>query len=446
MRSLKSFWPWAAATNDNDAARHALPRLSAPVSSDEKSLRERLLQDFARARYGVTFRTLAFPNVVEGATEYYRALATDVTCSQWMIQRIVESPVQLQSDLHPVTTSSSQMSVVKTGLDFFHAVEYLARAETGCAKEPVGPTRAELGNDHYEAFAVLHLITFDLNGMPQPTFNGHVAISGNYATAALDDLKTSRNADGIKNELAYKAAQKAFAAGSKTPNLINNLVRDLKNYKEAHLVSAIANAWVEVLSVVLGSEDRRLTHEQERALSTSGLYKGTLMKDEFDRMEAAPNPDRTFYLFRRCLGDVNNECISADVRPALLEFVREIATFALVQEFAYMLGVMKTRDGDRFLHDLKEFKWNHAVINLGWCPSDELKNKIEKIRWEKDAKELNEKFSLLAETTPVMTEVPRHFIEFAASLEKRRVEMEAQANASISKITRAPRGGTREWI
>jgi hypothetical protein len=134
------------------------------------------------------------------------------------------------------------------------------------------------------------------------------------------------------------------------------------------------------------------------------------------------------------------------VRSALLEFVREISTFALVQEFVYMLGVMEARDGDRFLNDLKEFRWNHAVINLGWCPGDDLKDKLEKRRWEKDAKALNEKFSLLTETTPVMTEVPRHFVEFADSLEKRRREMEADANTSISKVTRVPRGGTREWI
>ncbi|WP_435641000.1 hypothetical protein [Micavibrio aeruginosavorus] len=409
-------------------------------------MRERLLQDFARARYGVTFRTRAFPNVVEGATEYYRALATDVTCSQWMIQRIVESPVQLQSDLHPVQTSNAQISVVKTGLDFFHAVEYLARAETGYAKDPVGPTRAELGNDHYEAFAVLHLISFDLKGMPQPTLNGHVAISGNYATTALDDLKTSRNADGIKNDLAYKAAHEAYATGSKTPSLVNALVRGLTDYKEAHHVSAIANAWVDVLQTVMGADNRCLTHKQEQYLTKNELYNHLNMRHGFDAMLYAPSSNRVFCLFTRCWNDMQGNFISPESRAVLLEFVKEISTFALVQDAVSMLGAMGAHEGMEFPQKLKEFMWHHAIINLGWRPGDTLKEKIERGRWEKDEKTLNEKLSLLVESTPVMTEVPRHFVEFAASLEKRRSEMEVEANASILKVTRVPRGGTREWI
>jgi len=177
--------------------------LPAPQSQDKN--RSQLAEDFQRARYGVTCRTLGFPGTVEGETVYYRALATSANLGDWDVQRITERPMQIEGSAYPVDTPNIKMAVVQKGLGFFDALEYLARYEKAQNLDPTGPARDELGHDHYEAFGLLHNIVTDMHGMPQPTIGGHVAVSGNYPQAALQQLQSARQQVALKDELAQKA-------------------------------------------------------------------------------------------------------------------------------------------------------------------------------------------------------------------------------------------------
>ncbi len=304
----------------------------------EQSLRGKLIVDFQRARYGATCRTLAFPTQIEGEIEYYRAVAMNVELDQWLVQRVVESPVQLVSDVMPVSTPSMKVVQVKDAVGFLDALSYLARFEMAQDKESVGPDKDQLGHVHYYKLAMLHDIIFDVHGTPQPTIAGQAVISETYPIAVMDDLEVARGQDGLKKTLAKAALSEAYSTTSQLPGLFdrvkNGSVRAASLSKAIDMVGSVSALVNEIWSrkqygYGLASGDRFEAHKTSlyNAGFTERLAYHFFVSTVIDFGERFPK------LYKQGLESIseNKDMIAAD--KALCErFLKEVALIACVQD------------------------------------------------------------------------------------------------------------------
>lgn len=239
--------------------RAASPLLLPGAGTETRDeLRARLIADFQRARYGVICRTLSFPAAVEGENVHYRALAVTAALDQWIVQRVAERAMQAEQSVYPVATPNADVAVVKTGLGFFDALEHLARYERTQDREPCGESRDALGNDHYEAFGLLHDIVTDMQGMPQPTIGGHPVTSGQFPQTGLKALETFRKKDALKTELAQQALRQSHKGVDTLLAGFEEFRRRKNASDDVAKASALANAWVSLFQKLQGTDRRQL--------------------------------------------------------------------------------------------------------------------------------------------------------------------------------------------
>lgn len=156
----------------------------APPALEKKTrIPAALKAKFARAVFAGECRTLAFPSGRDdGATVYFVAKAADNTYARWTIQKAVQKAATDGGET-PVT-----LKTVFEKLDFFDAVEQLAKFETGHPAlngvEPLG-TKADLGRLHFEKLALAEGIVFDTDGLPHPTEDGRILTDGEFSPEML---------------------------------------------------------------------------------------------------------------------------------------------------------------------------------------------------------------------------------------------------------------------
>lgn len=245
--------------------------IPADLSSGEM-LRQKLINDFQRARYGVTFRTQSFPTLIEGEREHYRALATSVDMGQWDIHRVMERDTQMESAAYPVATPNLSMRVVKSGLGFFDALEYLARYEvTRPAQEnkvaednaDIAALIAALGDEHYVRFAMLHDIVFDIHGLPQPTLGGHIAVGGDYPVAVLQDLKNTRLTPAQRDAMAERALSAAHRNGSDVIKNFRTVLQQSAQGDDLVKMNGMAKLWLSLMETCWSRNDFCLNYRSD---------------------------------------------------------------------------------------------------------------------------------------------------------------------------------------
>ena len=449
MRSLKSLWSLGRTANDNVQTVPQLPAPDVSAPADEKSLRERLLQDFTRAHYGAVCRTLAFPGVVDGTSVYYRAVAADTIFSQWVIQRVTESSVQMETNTLPVQTDNAKFDVVKTGLDFFHAIEYLAHTEMLQDSPSIGPTRDDLKLGHYESFAKLHLIGFDLKGMPQPTMNGQIVTGGSYSKAMMDDLQQSLNDHETKAHLAQKAWEGALANVGKPAELYKETLVQAQDLSDLTRAAGLSNLWVDILGRVLKNDSFYLADEEEDQILAAEPHGRFVDRDGvyywLSRFTDKIRSDRFSNFFDNTMFQVN-QIESDEIKIQATQFVKDITCFALVQDAAFFLRVHGGDANINTIDRMDKYETAYVKVKTGSCPDDGWRNKIECLQWKSAEKKARAEFTSLVASTPKIEAVPANFVDVAQRFEALRMQAQYDADRAIAKIRRGPIGGSREWI
>lgn len=450
MRSLKSFWPLGRTANDNAQTVAQLPAPDVSAPADEKSLRERLLQDFTRAHYGAVCRTLAFPGVVDGTSVYYRAVAADTIFSQWVIQRVTESSVQMETNTLPVQTDNAKFDVVKTGLDFFHAIEYLAHTEMLQDSPSIGPTRDDLKLGHYESFAKLHLIGFDLKGMPQPTMNGQIVTGGSYSKAMMDDLQKSLQDTDTKAVLAQKAWEGALANTGKPETLYKETLAQAQDLKGLSIVADVSKLWIDVLNRIFMKDNFYLSGDDVEEIFAEGHNAGCLKihsayywLGEFTDYYKTQRIKDFMSSSETTFSSIENGVMKA----SFVQFLKDIACFALVQEAAFICRTQGNDPHNRVNEYMQIYESEYAKIKIGQCLIESgLKQKVARMRQGIADKNARAEFSSLVASTPKIQVVPASFVETAQKFEALRMQAQYDADRAVAKIRRGPIGGSREWI
>lgn len=458
MRSLKSLWSLGRTANDNVQTVPQLPAPDVSAPADEKSLRERLLQDFTRAHYGAVCRTLAFPGVVDGTSVYYRAVAADTIFSQWVIQRVTESSVQMETNTLPVQTDNAKFDVVKTGLDFFHAIEYLAHTEMLQDSPSIGPTRDDLKLGHYESFAKLHLIGFDLKGMPQPTMNGQIVTGGSYSKAMMDDLQKSLQDTDTKAVLAQKAWEGALANTGKPDDLYNETLVRAQDLKDVAVAADLSDFLIAVQNDILNSNSFFLSHRG--ATKSTYAARAYLVDKYLSSRPHSPIKDTASGLMEHYMDFKNNRSLqvlrgcewvisnieSKKIKVPLTQFVTDFVCFSTVQDAAFYLRAGANNPSNNANKAMQDFSDSYVYAKIGKCPGDDWKDKVAKLQWSMAEKKARSEFMSLVVSTPKIQAVPKGFIETAQKFEALRMQAQYDADRAIAKIRRGPIGGSREWI
>lgn len=352
------------------ASQGAKSPLALTHDDSVQDLRQKLIGDFQRARFGVTFRSQSFPGLIAGEREYYRALATSIDMGQWDIHRIVERPTQMESSLYPVATPHHSMRVVKSGLGFFDALEHVARFETTREHESLAPDIRALGAEHYVAFALLHDIVFDLHGMPQPTIAGHVALSGDYPDTMLQDLKIARQNTGGKAVMEQKALQDAHRQSSDVLKGFKATLRFSEGSNDLNEMNGLVEFWLVVLGDCWKGKDFCLPYEQDSSyylrLAANQINDTTLSRFRWDWGFG----ERVYSLYKNSveiIGKLND--VGVTERKIALGLLKECATLALVQDAKYLASKLDKTIGAT--PDPKTMKWiegladQNTQINFG---------------------------------------------------------------------------------
>lgn len=397
------------------------PLLPAPLSRDENRIQ--LAADFQRARYGVTCRTLSFPASIEGESVYYRALATSADLGRWDVQRISERPMQMEGAVYPVDTPNIKMNVVQRGLGFFDALEYLARYEKAQSLLPLGPTRQDLGNDHYEAFALLHNIVTDMQGMPQPTIGGHVAISGEYPQSALRELRDAQQQSGLKRELEQKALLLAHTNATQLANGFEEARHKIGASKELQRTAGIVSGWVALFRDLQEAPFGLLRYGDSAKYQKAS--KGEMEENTFNHFVW----DWSFKLRIEKLSEDSLKTIEymkelePQDRALALGLIHEMRVIGLVEDGKYLMDIAdSTRLFDGKPMDMIDELAKQYAALAGFT---------EKIMAFGNCK--NEfKARILRE--PKMKGLPSHILEIARDLEQRCAEREAEAKDALHQI------------
>ncbi|WP_081604748.1 hypothetical protein [Micavibrio aeruginosavorus] len=308
-----------------------------------------IMPAFQRAVYGVTCRTLSYPAVVAEDAVHYRALATTMTLDQWCIQKITERAAQLETDKCPVSTPNRKIDVVKEGLCFFDALTYLARVEQAAQTDPVGPTRKDLGTDHYEAFGLLHDIIPDVHGMPQPTIGGHPMVAGVYADTATAALHDARGQLELKSMLAPKAQMEARGNVLNLGEKLHNFMVQSRKEDDLKRAAQIMTLWVDLCAEIWNRADMCISDERYPYYNSepyNGLAQSSL-NDRYGVDIQCYRFDSTYDyrasgVFSRCekvLSEIKT--FSAEESATVHSYLREAAYIAMVQDAAYVLREAK---------------------------------------------------------------------------------------------------------
>lgn len=341
---------WRGNGGRNALARDALalPGPASGLSADgqKEILRQKLIADFQKARYGVTFRTQAFPGPVEGEREYYRALATSLDMGQWDIHRVIERDVQMESSVYPVATPNQAVRVVKSGLGFFNALEYLARYEVTKAEEPLPPSKQALGREHYVRFAMLHDIIFDLQGMPQPTIAGHAAVSGDYPVAVLQDLNDVRSNTTGRDDMARQALMDAHRQSSDLAKTFKVVMRQSERSRDHDRMNTYLDAWLDLVDDCWSSSDCCIPYKKGidsyRSKFSYDIKEHKLSSFQWDW----GMKDRVHGLYHDTVEAIHKlKDIDAGDRKAGLALLKEIAVTFLMQDAKYLVSKLDRAAG-----------------------------------------------------------------------------------------------------
>lgn len=309
------------------------------AAEQKESLRQKLIADFQKARYGVTFRTQTFPGQVEGEREYYRALATSLDMGQWDIHRVIERDAQMESSVYPVATSNQAVRVVKSGLGFFDALEYLARYEVTRDAEPLSPGKDAMGNHHYVRFAMLHDIVFDLQGMPQPTIAGHAAVEGEYPVAALEQLNDIRQNTPRRDLMAKHALMEAHRQSSDLAKTFKVVMRQSERNRDHHRMNTYLEAWLDLVDDCWSSSDCCVPYKKGidsyRSKFSYDIKEHKLSSFQWDW----GMKDRVHDLYHDTVEAIHKlKDIDTGDRKAGLALLKEIAVTFLMQDAKYLVS------------------------------------------------------------------------------------------------------------
>lgn len=321
--------------------------LPGPETDHNETLRQKLIHDFQKARYGVTCRTLSFPGPVEGEREYYRALATNLEMGQWDIHRVMERETQTESSTHPVATANLGMRIVASGLGFFDALEYLARYEVTKGDDAVAPSKQALGNEHYVRFAMLHDIVFDLHGMPQPTIAGHVAVSGDYPLAALEDLKGVRQNTTGREVMAKQALMDAHRQSSDLAKSFKVVMRQSERSADHAKMNTLLGIWLDLVDDCWRSNDACVPYNKKEIEAYPAMV-GSQIKDyRFSAFKWDWGlKERVFDLYNDSVEFIGKlKDIDSSHKKAGLALLKEVASAFLMQDAKYLVSKLDRSNG-----------------------------------------------------------------------------------------------------
>ncbi|WP_435641001.1 hypothetical protein [Micavibrio aeruginosavorus] len=401
----------------------------------ESDLRRTLVADFQRARYGATCRTLAFPTQIDGETEYYRAVATNVEMDQWLVQRVVESPVQLVSNVMPVTTPSMKTTLAKGGIGFFDALAHLARFEFAQDEDPVGPSKDQLGQDHFYKLAMLHDIVFDVHGVPQPTIAGQAVINETYPMAVMDDLNAARGQGVLKKTLARAALSDAYVSTSKLPELFDRTKAAISN--EASLRKAVG-----LIDAV-----RDLVEEIWSPKNDTLFLNGSARKDHYRRcFDSAGLPEViAVYFWISSISEFGkrfpllyegsmkalkeNENLSSQDRAVCQQFIKELVSLGVIQDAHKLLSSEMGSDDKKSAESVEKLLAFYAQINQGAL--------VSKIA----GPFLGDRFKALVMTHVRQYKVPESIQKFSTQMHDRMKQVtEERCNLQDTAMTSKARG------
>jgi hypothetical protein len=424
------FWRGAAGGRAAEDSRLALPS-PAQAAAQSDALRQKLIHDFQKARYGVTFRTQSFPSVIEGEREYYRALATSVDMGQWDIHRVIERDVQMESSVYPVATDNLAVRVVKSGLGFFDALEHLARYETTRTNEPLAPDKATLGKEHYVKFAMLHDIVFDLHGMPQPTIAGHVAVSGDYPVTALQALQITRQDTAGRDVMARQALMDAHRQASDIAKNFKVVLRDSERSDDHSKMNGMIEMWLALMADCWPSDDFCVPYakgiDSHRALGGHLIRETALSPFRWDW----GMKDRVYELYQVTTAEIeklNN--IAPAERKMALALLKECASVFLIQDAKYLAKKL-----DQSIATTPDPKTLQLIETLSDQNTQVVFGPITKsISFGVH----RGGFLARAMTEPLLTEVPPHFHEVLAQLKGKQGEL-SQSTTEAWRALRPPK-------
>lgn len=381
--------------------RQAKPALPALTDESRNDLRQRLIADFQRARYGITFRTLTFPTQISGEVEYFKALATTADLDRWDVQKIVARDMQIESSAYPVETKNLKLRVVQSGLGFFEALEYLARFEQAKTEAPVGPSKADLGNQHYEAFGLLHDIAFNMQGQPQPTIGGHIAVSDEYPVAVLEKLQDAQKQTAEKTKLAGQALVVAPANASRIVAGFNMARRQAEHRDGLQSAHKLVDVWIDIFKDVLTDEEGCLSRDKTSLYERQTGYK--IKGTYFDRFAYDwGKKDRFHELYRQSVLYLEKlEGLDQKDLESIEACLKEIAVLGIVED-------AKSLAAD--IHRNKQAKAFQEIDILAAQYSEYMSAR------PLDKKKLQAQFKANILSAPRMTKIPPHFVEFAERL------------------------------
>jgi hypothetical protein len=202
---MKLFGRWAT-------AEHAT--ITEQAGIQDQDAYALLQKNFAIARKGNFFRTLAFKSIIGGdalGATHMQAVENRDTF-EWTVQEITAQP-NFVSDNVPAGQMLERRGKPILNVDFFEALKMLNHFElinTAQGNSPFGKTMEELGVDHVRAFAEREGIVFDVHGTPHPTQQGRIVTSGDFLPG--QELQAMRNyiSPGPKREWSAGALGKLF--------------------------------------------------------------------------------------------------------------------------------------------------------------------------------------------------------------------------------------------
>ncbi|MGZ9109215.1 MAG: hypothetical protein ACXW4B_10405 [Micavibrio sp.] len=373
--------------------RREVPALPAPGQPEPNdALRRRLVVDFDRARYGVTFRTCAFPGTVPGETEYFKALATTPDLDRWDVQKITSRDIQMESPDQPVETPNVKLRAAKTGLGFFEALDYLARFESAQTAKPAGASQKDLGNQHYLAFGLLHNIAFNMQGQPQPTIGGHIAISDEYPVAVLAQLEEAQKNTAEKTRLRAQTTVLARANSSAIVAGFSQLQRqaqDHENLKDIH--DNYVAVWRDLFAHLFSSSAFVISTENAHRLYLKRHSMDSQCFDNFKNSPAARG-DRFTSLYTQSAKSIKDSKLQQQDKVLILSALKEMTVFGLLEDAKRTgLAINKSADNGQ-IKALGEIAESYAQMG--------------------DERKRREHFIAAALSEPPVKAMPEHFLEF----------------------------------
>lgn len=331
------------------------------ANRDERSLRDQLLDNFRRAKYGATCRTLAFPTQIEGESHYYRATAITPFLDQWMIQRVLDRAVLLETSNLPVATDNIHPTIVKNNLNFFEAIEYLARFEVTSGGDPVGADRDGLGLDHYESFAMRHEILFDASGMPQPTVNGQIVTNNAYAKQTVEKFKEIQDQKGDLSDQGSAWLCEMFKQKSRLEPLAMDYLRNNKVMLDGQSVLSVMKPVTDLFDEMWRAKSVYVLDASE--CKDKGLRR---LKQYFEGNIAREHmADRAKTVFGQLRKDAKAPFFSPAAKNMLETFLDEMEAIALTQEAVYLTHSTGLRDNEKNNWILKEIRNRYLQLQGG---------------------------------------------------------------------------------